>query len=607
MLTNKIKKIVNSLTCCIFIINFMNCSQSQEQLYGTSEAFFTHKKFQGNYTATLPTRSVDSMVSRIKAEVPTPWQARACEQAYYAIPEELSDTFFFDFLDKCETAFRSDSLIAMTQFLRGRLYLQRVKFDSSEMCLQESYNLSIKRKDFVRASDAQFVLGDLYSNRGDYPAAFRMLTEAYNIACSMGANDEGRRYFTMRMLGAVYTSIGDYSKAMYWDKLTWDYSQSINNPMYQVRTSTSLADNYLKMGLVDSAQIWIDSSFFYRKKNKITYYFGATHTISAKIKTIKGYHKGAFEDLAIAKKDTAFLNYIGFLSFYNSSLGLVYFNTNKLDSAIICYTKALEHPDTLQKAEFHFQLAKIYEKKGDAYLALSHEREGHEMKNRILNVFKERSLARIEADTKIKEIEYEANTKRFRWIIGSLVSVVCLIISLYFISVYSKNQKILLQEKELIEVQERLKSKALQEAEASLIAKDEVLMFKEQQLDFKNTLIQELESKLTDSRQNLKDTDLPKMTSLRSIRILTNEDWVHFRELFDTHFPNFGILLKSKLPDLTVAEIRLFLLLKAGFEAHEIAHMQGISTSSVYTARYRLRRKLGLADDADLENFIVSI
>ena len=80
------------------------------------------------------------------------------------------------------------------------------------------------------------------------------------------------------------------------------------------------------------------------------------------------------------------------------------------------------------------------------------------------------------------------------------------------------------------------------------------------------------------------------------MHILTPNDWLQFRELFDKQNPKFIIQLKAQYPILTNTEIRLFLLIKAGFEATKIAAVSGVSTNSIYTSRYRLRKKLNLAE-----------
>jgi DNA-binding CsgD family transcriptional regulator len=88
------------------------------------------------------------------------------------------------------------------------------------------------------------------------------------------------------------------------------------------------------------------------------------------------------------------------------------------------------------------------------------------------------------------------------------------------------------------------------------------------------------------------------------MNILTNADWSRFRERFDEAFPKFNGQLRQYHQDLTNSEIRLFILIKIGFNSTEIANALGISPDSVYKSRYRLRKKLGLKEETDLESFV---
>lgn len=75
--------------------------------------------------------------------------------------------------------------------------------------------------------------------------------------------------------------------------------------------------------------------------------------------------------------------------------------------------------------------------------------------------------------------------------------------------------------------------------------------------------------------------------------ILTEEDWMNFRHLFEKVYPDFIEEQKSRYPDLTPAEIRLLVLEKLGIGLQEMANMLGVSKNAIHQTRYRLRRKMG--------------
>ncbi len=86
--------------------------------------------------------------------------------------------------------------------------------------------------------------------------------------------------------------------------------------------------------------------------------------------------------------------------------------------------------------------------------------------------------------------------------------------------------------------------------------------------------------------------------------ILTDDDWAAFKEYFERGNPGYILRLRESFPDLTVAEERLFLLLKMNLSSKEAAAMQGISLESIKKNRYRLRKRLGLGERENLEQFI---
>ncbi len=121
----------------------------------------------------------------------------------------------------------------------------------------------------------------------------------------------------------------------------------------------------------------------------------------------------------------------------------------------------------------------------------------------------------------------------------------------------------------------------------------------------KTGLIEQLEEKLqsVDIHQNNQET----ITQLHNYTILTEDDWNQFRKLFEKVHFNFFVKLKQKYPSLTPAEVRLMALIKLNLGKKEIANMLGISPDSVNRTRQRLKKKIELPEDKDLEEVAFNI
>lgn len=118
----------------------------------------------------------------------------------------------------------------------------------------------------------------------------------------------------------------------------------------------------------------------------------------------------------------------------------------------------------------------------------------------------------------------------------------------------------------------------------------------------KNGLIEQLQS-----AQESKDTSTEQLRTLSDLThhlILNEDDWLRFKELFDSVYPGFFLSLRNTVPDITQAEQRMAALSKLKLTAREAANLLGVSPNTVYTTRRRLRQRLGLEQDSDLENYL---
>lgn len=87
-------------------------------------------------------------------------------------------------------------------------------------------------------------------------------------------------------------------------------------------------------------------------------------------------------------------------------------------------------------------------------------------------------------------------------------------------------------------------------------------------------------------------------------RILTDSDWEMFKKRFEQLHPGFILRLRARFPELSSGEERFFLLVKINLNGQEIASILGITANAVKKSRQRLRKRLGLAPEDDLEVFV---
>ena len=102
-------------------------------------------------------------------------------------------------------------------------------------------------------------------------------------------------------------------------------------------------------------------------------------------------------------------------------------------------------------------------------------------------------------------------------------------------------------------------------------------------------------------------------SSIRSVMkiIDTNlnnkEDWKFFEEAFNHADKDFFKKVKEKHPELTSNDLRLCVYLRMNLSSKEIAPLLNISHRSVEIKRYRLRKKISLNRNVNLNDYFIRL
>jgi DNA-binding CsgD family transcriptional regulator len=127
----------------------------------------------------------------------------------------------------------------------------------------------------------------------------------------------------------------------------------------------------------------------------------------------------------------------------------------------------------------------------------------------------------------------------------------------------------------------------------------------------KNELLEQFKTDVEDLKKlkakEIAEARIENIEILNKTTILTEDDWNKFKELFEQVYQGFFTRLKEKLPDLTQAEIRLVCLSKLKLDTKQMAGILGVSTDTIKKTRYRLRKKLGLSGEDNIEEIDISV
>lgn len=153
--------------------------------------------------------------------------------------------------------------------------------------------------------------------------------------------------------------------------------------------------------------------------------------------------------------------------------------------------------------------------------------------------------------------------------------------------------KQLIQEKELIQSKnDRLKSE-VNLTVMSILAKNSKLMEVRERINYLNPFV---------NKEGKKKLD--KLTAYIQEELNNKEDWQQFEKRFNLAHDNFLTRLSEKHPELSSVDLRFCAYLKTKLSNEDIANLTNHTIRGVETARTRIRKRLNLKREQNLNQFI---
>lgn len=200
---------------------------------------------------------------------------------------------------------------------------------------------------------------------------------------------------------------------------------------------------------------------------------------------------------------------------------------------------------------------------------------------------------------RLKQLEQEERILFLRLVIAIGSIVFLLIVGFILFKHLQSRHK---HEKHLLEQEQKLQT---QKSQDILNIKNGELAGSTVQLIAKDELLSEIAKKLKELRKNPDKKEITRL--INSIQINANQNWEEFERRFTAVNSEFYNNLRKKFPSLTAYDLRICALIRLNFSGKEMANLLGVSIESAYTARYRLRKRLGLSKEVDLPAYIQNI
>ncbi len=137
---------------------------------------------------------------------------------------------------------------------------------------------------------------------------------------------------------------------------------------------------------------------------------------------------------------------------------------------------------------------------------------------------------------------------------------------------------------------EKIKSEQkLSETNKTLSSYSVYLSEKNEQIELLNSEILKIKKSASSSIEKEKQ----QLQKLLDSHLMTDENWLNFKNAFQNEYPDYFQSLIDDFPDLTESNLRTITLMKLGLSNQEIASLLGITIDAVKKSKQRLKKKFG--------------
>lgn len=485
----------------------------------------------------------------------------------------------------------------------GNYYFRSSDFQKAMELAQESIEISEDLGYTKELAHALSLIGSIFNELGDYDNSsqyffrglklYEKLEDKEGIAGSLG--DIGMDFYTQQ----------DNKKALEYFNNSLAIAKEINSLPEIKRQYNNIAVVYGDLQKYDTAILFLRKALDINKK------------LGDKLGQGTNIMNIGYSQMNTANYEEALLSFEQSLDLFTGlnnrihmaecylNFGYCYYTDRKIDESIPYFKKALlegQHNKYYRIiAPAANMLNRIYTAKRDTLNAYKFVMLENLANDSLFAIQKQKLLSKIELQYNYEKKEFERQkeqqTKNTIGLIIILGLVAGLVILGLILSRHRLRSKFVLLEKEKIESELDIKNRELTVNLISLIKKNEMLA------DVYNKLVQlEKSAKGEEAKEAI--VMISQEMRNRTEDKMLNEFSLRFQEV---HAGFYEKLLKA-YPDLTQNELKMCAFLRLNMSTKDISEITGQQLSTIDQARYRLRKKLGIANsETNLVSFLSQI
>ncbi len=467
-------------------------------------------------------------------------------------------------------------------------------------------------------------IGNVYYSMKDFDKAAEMYEEAityFNTMMPREVRDLGLSTCNDN-LALVESSNGNVENAIEYAEKSLDIRLKLDNKGDIIYSYSLLIGLHLQQDSIDLSFEYLNKAIEAYESNISIIDLSSTNKNGLNLNL--GYLYMEFYDYYYAKQD--YIKSIEsldkaalFLSYF--PLELIVLMNDKADILIKQkeYNKAMNvlilNDALLLKNDYPIQRINYFNLLSSIYVAQNDFENANNIKDSILLINSVNSmnndvelLGGIEIKNLLsnKEIQLIENENRYRTLnyiyIAGFIIIILILVSMW-------SQYRLYKEKSIsAERQKQILNNDLGIKKLELTA---ITTFISQRNDHLKNLKHKIKKFITEDEVILDETNTSRFIRKvnRNIDLLINSDsnYKNFENQFVHVYPDFHKSLLSLHPSLSASDLRLCSYIKMNQSSNEIAQLTGVSIRTVESQRYRLRKKLDLGKDADLNGYLILI
>lgn len=424
-------------------------------------------------------------------------------------------------------------------------------------------------------------------------------------------------------IAIIYAKLEDDKKSLEYYLKALEIFEYLKDPYFIGNTLNNIGNAYIQIGINDSARLYLNKAI--KIGRQISNYYVLTNVYSnlGVITLMEGKSIDALEFFEKSQNmaDSLANDFWGsraliFARVY-AHMGNAYFQLNDFEQALYFYHQALSSAKVSSNlgivTEVSQKLAVLFEQQGNKDSAFFYYKKFTALNDSILRVKntqkiteltlqhefdKERKQQKLESE--LIEAKHKRKELNYLVIILSTGASLLIIVFLYILQQNRMRRKNL--EQKMLSIEKQKLSKELDYKNKELTTNVMYLLKK-------NEFISSISDKLKNTIQREKDDSEKLINNIISEldKSISQDTWTEFEVRFQEVHVDFYNRLSRQFPDLTPNELRLCAFLRLNMTSKEIADITYQSAESLKTARYRLRKKLGLDRDENLIAYLTKL